>query len=198
MGREEVSRDSLRGRGIKWTDKMELDCEACGGTVIVKGSPKTVGFGLTVAHPDPTVWIAFEDDDCYCRDCGAVGVVMVDDSECYAGGTEDATRFVREEDLKLEITDRLAELQRLDLSDPRKALEELATVAAVAVRAMQALERLDRAVRDSYAREAKAAWDEHAHKPRAVEDQQSQQDRRQAAIDDARDEARRLLAEVLL
>ena len=39
-----------------------------------------------------------EDDDCYCRDCGAVGVVMVDDFECYASGTEDATRFVREED----------------------------------------------------------------------------------------------------
>jgi protein subunit release factor B len=101
-------------------------------------------------------------------------------------------------DARRQIEQRLAELQRLDLSDPRKALEELATVPAVAVRAREAVERLEQEVRDSYAREAKAAWDEHAHKPRAVEDQQSQQDRRQAAIDDAQDEARRLLAEVLL
>jgi len=85
-------------------------------------------------------------------------------------------------DARRQIEQRLAEIQRLDLSDPRKALEELATVPAVAVRAREAVERLEQEVRDSYARE----------------DQQSQQDRRQAAIDDARDEARRLLAEVLL
>lgn len=110
------------------------------------------------------------------------------------------------------VKQRLAALQRLDLSDPRRALEELATVPSLRERAEEALEELQ-AVQD----ECDGVQDSgpcqtcggtgKLHRTDGTpvecpdcggEVYQSPIDALYEAKDDARDEARRLLAEVLL
>ena len=76
-----------------------------------------------------------------------------------------------------------ARWERLDLSDPRRALEELATVPSLRERAEAALRELDSA-REVY-------WG-------MIGPSDGSGEILAAAYEDARDEARQLLAEVLL
>lgn len=101
---------------------------------------------------------------------------------------------------KWKVKQRLAALQRLDLTDPRRALEELATVPTLRERAEAALRVLDEApLSDPVAIHPNATMTiggvtyGFEHLPH-----QGKGPGRAQAIEDARDEARRLLAEVLL